>query len=84
MHLVDSKDKVPDGVTVEIKHFLSIPRDPEVTENVEGNGHRHDIVKVTMEGSVIDLQTIGKAQPGLTEEDMFSTTKFQGKRFCHV
>ena len=84
MHLVEPADRVPEGVTVEIKHFLSFPRDLEVKDYMEGNGHWHDIVKVTMEDDMIDLETIGQAQPGLTEEDMFSTTKFQGKRFCQV
>ena len=84
MHLLEPADRVPEGVTVEIKHFLSVPRDPEVKEYMEGNGHWHDIVKVTMEGGTIDLETVGEAQPGLTEENMFSTTMFQDKSFCHV
>ena len=75
---------MPEGVTVEIKHFLSLPGDPEVKDYMEGNGHWHDIVKVTMEGDKVDLETIGEAQPGLTEEGMFSTSKFQGQSFCHI
>ena len=75
---------MPEGVTVEIKHFLSFPRDLEVKDYMEGNGHWHDIVKVTMEKDIFNLQLVGEAKPGVTEESMFSTTNFQGQGFCHV
>ena len=84
VHLVEPADKVPEGVTVEIKHFLTIPRDPEVMEYMEGNGHLHDIVKVDMKNGNPEIKRVGIAQPGLTETNMFSTNGFQGQDFCYV
>ena len=53
---------VPDGVTVELRHFLTVPSAQFVRDELEGDGHAHQLVKITKVGDgfekeIIDSQT---------------------------
>ena len=61
IELVDPPDKVPQGVVIGIKHFLSVPNSSEIEkeeENSEESGHRHYVVRMIKANGKYELDKI--------------------------
>ena len=70
---------VPDGVSIELRHFLNVPSSSR--EELEDDKHSHHLVKITKvnggyEKEYIDSQTEISSQ-------YFRSEKLQGKRLCY-
>ena len=79
--LSDRSLVVPDGVTIELRHFLIVPKTQFFKEQLEDDKHPHHLVKITkVSGSykkeIIDSQTKVSSQ-------YFRSEKLQGKHLCY-
>ena len=60
VELVPPSTVVPEGTTIAVRHFLSVPNCQEVEEAVKGSGNCHSILKVTrsMKKQKLDMEVI--------------------------
>ena len=73
---------VPEGVVIGVRHFITVPSCPEVTQSVRRQGSCHNIVKLTKQGGRFEL-TVVDSFSDITSA-YFYTDKFQGHELCEV
>ena len=73
---------VPDGVTVELRHFLTVPSAQFVRDELEGDGHAHQLVKITKVGDGFEKEIIDSQTEVLSP--YFGSDKLQGKPLCYL
>ena len=71
---------VPDGVTMELRHFLVVPSSSKKSQSPEDDKHTHHLVQITKvnigyKNQIIDSQTEVSSQ-------YFRSEKLQGKHLC--
>ena len=82
LELANPLDKVPDGVEVSIRHFLTVPHSPEAHEALDNPEDEHQIVKLTKVEGRLEVQVIDSIQSVTSE--YFSTRKLAGQSLCFV
>lgn len=80
VELLEPPEKIPPGVVISIKHFLSIPQSVVMRQSIQT--HSHQIIKLTKahhchEVEVIDVQDD-------IDSHYLTTDKFAGGHFCKV
>ena len=73
---------VPDGVTIELRHFLTVPSAQFVRDELEGDGHAHHLVKITKVGDGYEKEIIDSQTEVLSQ--YFGSEKLQGKPLCYL
>ena len=73
---------VPDGVTVELRHFLTVPSAQFVRDELEGDGHAHHLLKITKVGDGFEREIIDSQREVLSP--YFRSEKLQGKPLCYL
>ena len=84
VELVPPSTVVPEGTTIAVRHFLSVPNCQEVEEAVKESGNCHSILKVTrsMKKQKLDMEVIHSE--GNISSAYISTDKFQNKSLCQI
>ena len=82
LELVNPLEKVPDGVEISIRHFLTVPHSPEAHEALDNPEDEHQIVKLTKVEGRLELQVIDSIHSVTSE--YFTTRKLAGKSLCFV
>ena len=75
---------VPEGTTIAVRHFLSVPNCQEVEEATTSSGSCHSILKVTrsMKKEKLDMEVIHSE--GNISSAYISTDKFQNISLCKI
>ena len=83
VELVPPARVVPEGTTIAVRHFLSVPSCREVEEAVKGGGRCHSILKVTKSMKMkLDMEVIHSE--GNISGPYISTEKFQNQQLCKI
>ena len=75
-------EKVPDGVEISIRHFLTVPHSREAREVLDNPEDQHHVVKLSKVKGKLALQVIDSIQSFTSE--YFSTRKLSGQSLCFV
>ena len=82
LELVDSLEKVPEGVEISIRHFLTVPHSAEAREALDNPEDQHHVVKLSKVNGKLELQIIDSIQSVTSE--YFTTRKLSGQSLCFV
>ena len=82
VELTDSGDRLPGGIRISLRHFLTIPNSELIRKEVEREGYGHSIVKMTKEGGKWTVEKIDSV--GAITSQFLSTSKFEKKRLCLI
>jgi hypothetical protein len=81
MELVSPADKIPEGVKISVKHFLTLPNSAEVISCLESEEDQHNIVKITKIGEDLNIEKFGDFRTVNTEH--FETYELQNQSLCY-
>ena len=82
IELMKPEDLVPEGVTIAIKHFLTMPSTKEFKEAVEKPGDCHNIMRVRKDKNSFVIDKID-SQSTVTST-YISSNNFQNHSMCHI
>ena len=79
---MESGDRLPEGIRISIRHFLTIPNSEVIRNELEEEGDGHSIVKMTKEEGKWTVEQIDSV--GAISSQFLSTSKFEKKRLCLI
>ena len=82
IEVLSPEDKVPPGVRIGIKHFLTPPKSPEVASFLNQVEDVHSLIKITKEGETYNVQRIEDFK--IINAEHFYTLRLQGEKLCHL
>jgi len=82
IHLVEPPDKLPPGVEIGIKHFLSVPHSPDIRDGLEADNHSHHFLKATNVEGKLEIEVI-ESFPEI-RSSYFTTKKLKSQPLCQI
>jgi len=73
---------LPEGVSFQVKHFLTVPSSTEMQEEMQEDFPGHRIIKLTKQNGIFSKEVIDTFKT--VDSSYFLTAKVENKHLCHI